>query len=68
MEAGFVYSWQRKEVYYRLKRQIVTEYRLEFEQATGLKKSWVRWKRRVALEIRYNQLLFSRNQQYRLLA
>lgn len=63
MKAGFVYSLQRRAVYYKLKRQIVAEYRLELGQTTGLKRSWLRWKRRVALESRYNQLLFSSNQQ-----
>jgi hypothetical protein len=63
MKAGFFHSSQRQEVRYRLKRQVVVEYRLELEQATGLKKWWLRWKRRVALENKYNQLLFSANQQ-----
>lgn len=63
MQAGFFHSPQRKEIHYRLKRLVVAEYRFELEQATGLKKWWLRWKRRVALESKYNQLLFSANQQ-----
>lgn len=62
MRAGFFYSPQRRTLYYRLKRLVVMEYRLELEQATGLKKWWLRWKRRVTVKNRYNQLLFSTNQ------
>ncbi len=59
MKTGFYYSSKRQGVYYRLKRQIVAEYTVELEQATGWKKNWIRWKRSMAVEIRLNQLLFS---------
>lgn len=60
MRTGLVYSSSKRQgVYYRLKRQVVTEYKLELEQATGWKRDWIRWKRSMAVEIRYNQLLFS---------
>lgn len=62
MKAGFFYTFQRQAVYYRFKRQIVAEFQIELRQATGLKKMWLRWQRRVAIAIRYDQLLFSTNQ------
>ncbi|MDB5242715.1 MAG: hypothetical protein JWP57_3340 [Spirosoma sp.] len=59
MRTGLVHSYSiRVPVYYKIKRQIVAEYKEELEQATGWKKVWVRWKRSIALEIRYNNLLF----------
>ena len=62
MKAGLIYSSGRPSVYYKLKRQVVLAFAPELKQATGWKRNWVRWKRSLALDIRYNQLLFSRNE------
>lgn len=63
MRLGIVYSSSRRPVVYRgLKRQIVAEFKLELDQATGWKRDWIRWKRGIALEMRYNGLLFSEKQ------
>ncbi len=60
MKMGISYSYSKRIVVYRkLKRQIVIEFMVELNQAKGWKRDWVRWKRRIALETRYNQLLFS---------
>lgn len=64
MKAGLIYSSGRPSVYYKLKRQVVMEFAAELEQTTGWKRDWVRWKRSLALDIRYNQLLFSRNEKF----
>ncbi len=59
MKSGFVHWSKRESVYYGLKRQTVIEYQSALKQATGWRKYWIRWKRGVSLEIRYNQLLFA---------
>ncbi|MBD2755763.1 hypothetical protein [Spirosoma validum] len=62
MKAGLIYNSRRPSVYYKLKRQVVLAFAAELKQAPGWKRNWVRWKRSLALDIRYNQLLFSRNE------
>lgn len=59
MKMGFYYSSIRPAVYQKLRRQVVIEFAPELAQATGWKRDWIRWKRGITLEIRYNQLLFS---------
>lgn len=45
-------------VCYKLKRQVVLEFQSDIEGSTGMRRAWLRWKRAITLEIRYNQLLF----------
>ncbi len=60
MEIGLIHTTCiRQAVYYRMKRQVVAEFQPAMKRATGWRKKWLRWKRSVMLEIRYNQLLFS---------
>lgn len=60
MKMGFYYSSRRLPAHYnyKLRRQVVIEFAPELKQATGWRRDWIRWKRGIALEIRYNQLLF----------
>lgn len=60
MRPGLIHSSLRDlTIYRRLRRQVVTDFQTELAQATGWKKDWVRWKRGIALQERYNRLLFS---------
>ena len=61
METGLIHSTLgRQAVYYKLRRQVVCEFQSEIGRAIGWRKDWLRWKRGITLEIRYNELLFSR--------
>jgi hypothetical protein len=59
MKTGLIHSCvKRQPVYWKLRRQVVAEFQPEIEKATGWRKEWLRWKRAMALEIRYNNLLY----------
>jgi hypothetical protein len=61
MRTGIIHSSSRREVVYRkLRRQVVIEFQADIERATGWRKDWLRWKRGITLEMRYNELLFSK--------
>ena len=63
MKIGIGHSHSKRQPVYRtLRRQTVAEFKAELAQATGWQKDWIRWKRAMALEIRYNQLLFLRHE------
>ena len=60
MKTGIVYRVSRRQaVCHKLKRQVVTEFKADLAQATGWKRDWLRWKRGITLEMRYNELLFA---------
>lgn len=59
MKTGLIHSAVRRPtVYYRLKRQVVAEFQSDMARATGWHKEWLRWKRAISLQMRYNDLLF----------
>ncbi|GAA4460472.1 hypothetical protein GCM10023189_35630 [Nibrella saemangeumensis] len=59
MKTGFVRNFSKDlTVYRRLRRQVVAEFKEDLAQATGWRKDWVRWKRWLTLQSRYNELLF----------
>ena len=59
MKTGLIHSYaKRQPVYRKLKRQIVLEFQPDIAKATGWRKYWLRWKRAMVLEIRYNNLLY----------
>lgn len=42
-----------------IRKQVMTEYELELEGATGWRRNLVKWKISTAIEIRFRQILFS---------
>lgn len=44
----------------KLKRQVVNDFKGELEGTTSWTRSWILWKRRMAVQIRYDNLLFSK--------
>lgn len=61
MKTGLIHiTLRRSAIYYKLKRQVVSDFRSDIERVTGWKRDWLRWKRGIVLEIRYNQILFSK--------
>ncbi|MBD2703485.1 hypothetical protein IC229_22765 [Spirosoma sp. BT702] len=59
MTTGLIFSSKRPIVYWNLRRQVIAEFREELRGTAGWKREWIRWKRGMALEIRYNELLFA---------
>ncbi|MHA4741756.1 hypothetical protein [Dyadobacter sp. MSC1_007] len=41
-----------------IRKKVMSEYQLEFEQAKGWRKSFVKWKLNLIAEIRYRGILF----------
>ncbi|WP_157627020.1 hypothetical protein [Spirosoma luteum] len=61
MKTGLIHTTVRHPtIYYKLKRQVVLEFQPQMEGAVGWRRDWLRWKRGITLEIRYNDLLFSK--------
>ncbi|WP_461079295.1 hypothetical protein [Spirosoma flavus] len=61
MTTALIFSSRRPSVYRKLKRQVVAEFSEELRGKSGWKREWVRWKRVMVLQIRYNELLFVKN-------
>lgn len=61
MKTGLIRTTLRRPaIYYKLKRQVVLEFQSDIGRTTGWRRDWLRWKRGITVEIRYNQLLFSK--------
>ena len=45
-------------IYEAIKKQVMTENELEFDQAVGWRKHWIKWKMNLITEIRYRGVLF----------
>ena len=66
MKTGLIHtSLRRSAICYKLKRQVVSDFRSNIERAIGWKRDWLRWERGITLEIRYNQILFSKQNRLR---
>jgi hypothetical protein len=48
------------ETYRRLREQVLSQYGEELDQVGGWKRYWMKWKLDLIVEIRYRQLLFSK--------
>ena len=50
---------EERAIYYRLSRQVITEYKVELGRSSGWKRSWMKWKIRLILDLRYTTELYS---------
>jgi hypothetical protein len=50
---------QERAIYYRLSRQVITEYKVALGQSSGWKRSWMKWKIRLTIDLRYSTELYS---------
>ena len=50
---------EERAIYYRLSRQVITEYKVELGRSSGWKRSWMKWKIKLILDLRYTTELYS---------
>lgn len=56
------HNHSRQLIYQAIMKQVVAEYELEFVQAIGWRKYWVKWKIAMVVEIRYKRIVFLEQQ------